>query len=211
MFAGFGDVEEVVLLGPGGEAQPGGAAGVEGMRQALLTFKVPPVLGEGGGGVGVGVESLKKIVDVVVSSMNSQDFGGVPMHLARAPFELVAAHLPALASVGPEPTPLVELRELLVVDGVTRFDDAEEMEELRLEIFQECSKSGVLEKLVIPAPASSAPRGTPVPVFAAFTTVAGAVACAEAMKTKLFDGRVVVTRFLSPDEWRARGGGHEER
>ena len=195
----FGKVQEVVLL-------PGDAVGGVSVRQALLSFALPGSGGGsssgGGGGDAAALEGLKKLVDGVVGSMNSQDFGGVPMHLARAPFELVAAHLPALASVGPEPTCVVELREILVVDGVTRFEDAEEMEDLRQEIFQECSKSGVVDTLLIPTPSSGSAMGTAVPVYAAFNSVAGAVACSAAMKSKLFDGRLVATRFLTTEEWK---------
>ena len=122
------------------------------------------------------------------------------MALARAPFELVTAHLPALASAGLEPSRVVELREMLVVDGSINFSDPEELEELRLDITSECSRSGTVETLLIPPPSSSA-KGTAVPVYAAFSTVPEAIACLTSMKSKLFEGRLVVARYVPMEEW----------
>lgn len=200
LFAGFGKVKEVVLLG--GETHPPPTTTTTAtpqVRQALMTFSVEDV---------GGLEGLKTCVDSVIGGMNSEEFGNVPMHLARAPFELVAAHLPALASAGLEPSRVVELREMLVVDGSINFSDPEELEELRLDITSECARSGTVEALLIPPPSSSA-KGTAVPVYAAFATVPEATACLNSMKSKLFEGRLVVARYVSMEEWKLIGGANQ--
>ena len=182
LFSPFGAVADVVLL----PAQAGASA-----RQALLAFALP---GEGG------VAALAALADVVISTMTGVA-APAPMILARAPMELLEAHLPALAAAGPLPTPVLELCGIVVVGAEVDFGSAEEVADLREDVALECAKSGRVAALLIPAPAAGAPQGTSVPIYVAFEGAAAAAACSANMRAKRFSGRPVLPRYVPADEW----------
>jgi splicing factor U2AF subunit len=179
MLAGFGSLRDFVKL-PAGEA--GGTAGV------LAAFSLPPG----------GLPALRERVDGALSLSGTPFLGGLPLKLQRASEALVAAHLPAHAAAGPEPTPVLELSNIVVV-GEIDFDSAADMEELTADVRTECGKTAPVVRVLVPR-ADGAP-GVSVPMYVAFEAAAGAAACAAAMRTKKFAERLVGTRFVQSEEW----------
>jgi splicing factor U2AF subunit len=181
MLAGFGPLRDFVALPPG---ESGGTATV------LAAFSLPPG----------GLLALRERVDGALSLSGTPFMGGLPLRLERAGVAAVAAHLPAHAAAGPEPTPILELSNIVVV-GEMDFGNAADVEELTADVRAECEKSGPVAHVVIPRAGGESAPGVSVPMYVAFDTVAGAVACAAAMRAKKFANRAVGTRFLPPAEW----------
>jgi hypothetical protein len=188
LFSPFGAVAEVVLL-----PSPAGLQ----TCQALVTF----ALGGGGAAPAAGaLGALRALVDTVISQMQGVPVP-YPIHLARAPAELVEVHLPALSAAGPEATPVVELHSIVVYGAEMDFSIAEEVADLREDVLKECSKSGRVARILIPTPLEGTAQGASVPIYVAFDSASAAAACCKSMRTKRFGGRLLTARFVGEEEW----------
>ena len=179
------------------------------------------------------------LIDAAIGGLNGLAIADAPMGLARAPAGLVATvlgqdsqHLPPSlrksassssassssasskkeeeASAAPEPTPVLELHNIVVADDLTSADP-EELSDIKAEVSEEAGKWGRVADVFIP-PLTSAQQApgqgrVSVPVYVTFDSPAGAAAFAVGVRGRKFEGRTVSTRFVTSDEMQAVRGG----
>jgi splicing factor U2AF subunit len=124
--------------------------------------------------------------------------GGGPVPPPPTPF----AALPAPAAAALPATPVLVFQNMVTPH---ELGDAEEYEDILLDIREECSKYGAVATLAMPRPNNITGDQSEVgKVFVEFVDSGGAAKAQIAMHGRLFASRTIVVSYMSIEEWQQR-------
>jgi hypothetical protein len=207
LFDSFGEIRQVMFLAP---SRDGTARILILFRDALST---PP-----------------SKLDEAIAGLQGFELGGLALKLDKPGSDVLAeagVAVPAIAAapmraLPPPPPPscrILELQNIVLAGSIAALPPAaaaEELNDIREDVSEECGRFGRVTQVYMP-PLTTAQRGAggsqdSIPVFVLFDSAAAAAACADKMRGRLFEQRVVGLRFLSDSEYstlRAATGGEE--
>lgn len=144
------------------------------------------------------------LVEVVIGGLQGLDIGGYQLQLSKASKELVQATFGG--SSGSTASAILELSNIIVIRDLHE-QSVEDVNEIREDVSEECSKYGRVTEVLIPpltaaqqeAGKSSSTDGASVSVFVVTASEKDAAAIANALKGRKFEGRPVGSAFVSSE------------